>query len=142
MIELAGVPGHQLTEPASLPIKVHFVNPILGGKCYVGSNASPIELNLIIGTTSPPAPNSPTTGVPGEPESTLSGIDHLRNGAYLDNAFAAPGASGCELTVFGFPPSSLDKAIDEQSGLPSAAGTNRAILGFDNESVAAALVYP
>src|SRR3977135_3388819 len=37
VIELAGTPGDQLAEPASLPVKVHLINSVLGNNCYVGS---------------------------------------------------------------------------------------------------------
>lgn len=47
VIEFAGTPGNQLIEPASRPVKVHFLNSALGSKCYVGSNAKPINLELI-----------------------------------------------------------------------------------------------
>jgi hypothetical protein len=142
VIELAGTPGNPLEEPVSLPVKVHMVNPLLGSNCYVGSNSKPIELRLITGTTSPPSPNVPITGAAGTTSLTGSGVTDVSGGTYVDNSFSAPGANGCALTLFGYPPLSLDSLIDAQSGLPSAAGTNTAILNFDSESVSAAVVYP
>ena len=141
-IELAGAPGDQLTDPATLPIKVRFINPVLGTKCYVGSNASPIVLNLTTGTTSPPPPNKPITGKPGEPSSTGGGIERVSGGTHVDNSFAVPGANGCVLTLFGYLPISLNGPINTQSALPSAAGNNQAILGFETEFAGAELVYP
>lgn len=142
VIELVGTPGDQLTEPATLSFKVHFINSVLGSKCYAGTNASPIKLNLITGTTSPPAPNVPITGMPGEPEST-TGIEHLRNGTYVDNSFSVPGANGCQLTLFEFIPISINAPINEQSALPSPAGYNRTIQDFDTETASAPVwVYP
>jgi hypothetical protein len=142
VIELAGTPGDQLAEPASLPVKVHFINSVLGNNCYVGSNAEPIELELITGTTSPPAPNGPITGAPGESSLTPNGITDVTGGTYVDNSFAAPGANGCVLTLFGYPPESIDEAIDTQSNLPAEAGSNTTIQEFGKKSVSAALVYP
>lgn len=143
VIELVAKPSNQLVEPATLPVRVHMVNPVLGNNCYIGSVSNPITLKRITGTTSPPAPNPPITGEPGSPSSTGgSGIDHLNGGTYVDNAFAAPGANGCMLTLFGFPPIAINGVINEQSALPSAAGNNRTIQEFDTETAPAALVYP
>ena len=50
----------------SLPVKVHLENPFLGSGCFVGSNAHPIVIDLTTGTTSPPPPNEPISGKPGE----------------------------------------------------------------------------
>jgi hypothetical protein len=119
------------------------VNPVLGSKCYVGTASSPIALKRITGETSPPSPNTPISGTPGEPSSTGSGIEHLDNGVYVDNSFAVPaGANGCVLTLFGYPPISINGVINAQSGLPSAAGENTTIQEFDTEFVSAGLVYP
>lgn len=46
------------------------------------------------------------------------------------------------LTLFGYPPESIDETIDSESGFPAAAGSNTATLDFESESVSAALVYP
>jgi len=113
-IELAGSPGDQLTEPATLPVKIRFVNAALGTKCYVGSNANPIVLNLIAGMS----------------------------GEYVDSSFAVPGANGCFLTLFGFPPLAINGVIDTRMGLPSPGGSNQAVLNFNTETAAAATVYP
>jgi len=142
VIELADTPGDQLAEPASLPVKVHLINSVLGNKCYVGSKAEPIELELITGTTSPPSPNTPITGAPGTSTTTLNGVTDITGGKHVDNAFAAPGASGCVLTLFGFPATSIDEEIDSQTGLPAEAGYNRTIQNFTTEFVSSALVYP
>jgi hypothetical protein len=140
--ELAGTPGNPLEEPFTLPIKVHLINSALGNNCYVGSAANPIKLNLITRTTSPPLPNKPITGV--EPEQTVDEaltIFHLNNGEFVDNSFAAPGASGCVLTLFGFIPISINGLVNSQSGLPAAAGTNETRQVFDSEATLSFLVY-
>ena len=53
-----------------------------------------------------------------------------------------PGASGCVLTLFGYPPEPIDEMINEESALPSAAGSNETVQLFDTEYVAAGLVWP
>ena len=143
--ELAGVPGNAFAEPIFLPIKVHLTTPsgVLGKNCYVGSVTNPIKLNLILGTTSPPPPNEPITGVePVASEDLELGIIHLDNGQFVDNSFAAPGASGCVLTLFGFIPISINGLVNSQSGLPAAAGTNETRQNFDIEFTSEELVYP
>ncbi len=141
-IETAGPPGDQLTEPATLRLRAHMDHPVLGPNCYIGSVGSPITLQRITGTTSPPPPNKPITGKAGNASSTGSGIEHLEEAAYVDNAFAAPGANGCVLTLFEFIPISIDTPINEQQALPSAAGSNEARQNFETEFVAAGTVYP
>lgn len=138
--ELAGSPV--LGESLTLPIKVHLINSALGNNCYVGSVSNPINLNLITGTTSPPAPNKPITGK--EPEFSINELGILvgKNGTFVDNSFAAPGASGCVLTLFGFIPVSINGLVNSQSGLPSAAGRNETVQNFDLEIVEVGAVYP
>lgn len=139
--ELAGAP--MLTTNLALPIKVHLVNPVLGNNCYIGSNANPIKLDLTVETTNPPPPNKPITG-----KSPVFGFDPLtemitqKGGTFVDNAFSAPGASGCVLNLFGFLPISLNGLVNAQSGLPAAAGTNEAVQNFDNELASPLTVYP
>ena len=119
---LAGEEGIAL----ELPVKVHLENPFLGSSCYVGSSSSPLLWKLTTGTTSPPAPNKPITGFGGEGELLEEGaILLLKNNKLVDNAWSAPGASGCggflvELL--------LDPVVNAGSGLPSAAGRNTAIM--------------
>jgi hypothetical protein len=142
--ELAGTP-QPLADPTYLPIKVHLENTtgVLGPNCYVGSTTSPIQLQLITGTTSPPPPNKPITGVePSTEFDFATGIFHLKNGTYVDNSFSAPGASGCVLTLFGFIPISINGLVNTQSGLPSPAGKNATAQNFSAELVEVGLVYP
>lgn len=120
-----------------LPVKVKLSNVFLGSSCYVGSEASPIILNLTTGTTSPPEPNKPIKGSKGaltiEEEGALV---VLSGGSLVDNAFAAPEATGC-----GAPFSALvDKLVDAVFGVPAAAGHNTAILTGKLEQAAAAAV--
>ncbi|MDX6622182.1 MAG: hypothetical protein QOE75_114 [Solirubrobacterales bacterium] len=142
--EAAGLPVFKGFEGLSAPIKVHLINPVLGNNCYIGSFANPIKLNLTTGTTSPPPPNKPISG--HEATETVFDeeleITHLNNTKYVDNSFAAPGASGCVLTLFGFIPISINGLVNSQSGLPAAAGTNEAIQIVDTEATEPHLVYP
>jgi hypothetical protein len=140
--ELAGQPVIGPTS-LSLPIKVHLETPsgVLGKSCYVGSVSNPITLSLNTGTTSPPPPNKPITGVEPKISFDEKGIIHLDGGQFVDNAFAAPGASGCTLTLFGFIPFSLNGLVNLQAGLPSPAGTNETRQNFNLELASSALVF-
>jgi hypothetical protein len=109
-----------------MPVRVHLENPFLGSGCYVGSESSPLLWKLTTGTTAPPLPNTPITGSGGEIEFLEEGtILEAKNAKLVDNAWSAPGATGCggflvELI--------LNPIINAASGLPSAAGKNTAIL--------------
>jgi hypothetical protein len=121
----------------SLPVKLHLENPFLGSSCYVGSNAHPVVINLTTGTTSPPPPNKPISGSPGEltlnPAETLI---TLKKNSLVNNSFAAPEAEGCG-GIFSF---LIDPIVDSKLGLPSAAGHNTAILdGTLKDAVASAV---
>jgi hypothetical protein len=109
----------------TLPVKVKLDNPFLGGSCYVGSSSNPVKLNLTTGTTAPPAPNSPISGSPGEIGEPAFGTLALKNNRLVDNAFSAPGASGCGGILFSW---AVDPLVDSILGTPAAAGKNTAIL--------------
>jgi hypothetical protein len=128
---LAGEIGTAL----QLPIQIRLENPFLGESCLVGSSTSPIIWNLTSGTTSPPAPNKPITGTVGEIEFLEEGrILETKGTKLVDNAWAAPGASGCG-GLFSF---ILDPIVNAAAGLPAAAGKNTAILN-NNIFIASAL---
>jgi hypothetical protein len=120
----------------TLPVKVHLENPLLGSNCYVGSSSSPISWNLTTGATSPPPPNKAIHGTAGELEFYEEGnILELTKAEIVDNAWGAPGASGCG----GFPAEYiLNPIINASVGVPSAAGKNTTILGNSTVDVAAA----
>jgi hypothetical protein len=140
--ELAGAPEEFTPTGVILPIKVHLETPsgVLGNNCYIGSNGTPIVLHNTTGTTEPPPPNKPITGKNFELKEE-AGIVHLRNGIFVDNSFSVPGASGCELKLFGFIPISLNGFVNEQSGLPSAAGHNEAVQELNIEFTLQKNVY-
>jgi hypothetical protein len=121
-----------------LPIKVKLGNVFLGNECYVGSEASPIVLNLTTGTTKPEKPNEPIKGSAGSLEILEEGeLVRLTGGSLVDNTWASPGAHGCGGKLF---EGVVDEAVNKELGLPSAAGHNTAILkGNLEEAVAAAV---
>lgn len=140
--ELAGPPSNFTFATVTLPIRVHLETPsnVLGKNCYIGTIGTPIVLNNTTGTTSPPPPNKPITGKEGE-FSEENEIAYFKNGIYVDNSFAVPGASGCTLTLFGFIPISLNGFVNSQGGLPSAAGNNSAEQQINIEIAQQASVY-
>jgi hypothetical protein len=113
----------------SLPVVVKLDNPALGSACYIGTASEPLALNLTTGTTSPPPPNRPITGSPGQ-LSTPFAILRLTGVSLVDNAFAAPGVNGCG----GLLSLVVDPAVDLDAGLPAAAGHNTAIMNGEVET--------
>lgn len=125
-----------------LPLRVHLENEFLGPKCYIGSKAHPVTVELTTGTTNPPPPNKPISGSVGEiefkDESTL-GI--LRKNSLVNNTFAAPEAEGCGSQIlFGLFTGIIDSAVDSELELPSPSGNNTAILNGTLENATAAAV--
>ncbi|HET9591295.1 MAG TPA: hypothetical protein VFP17_00105 [Solirubrobacterales bacterium] len=145
-LELAGPPSSIKFTPInaliasgtalSMPVKVKLDNPFLGSNCYIGSNSNPIQLNLTTGTTSPPPPNTPISGSPGE-ASGDGNIIALKGNKLVDNSFAAPGANGCGGILFSW---AVDPFVNSIVGVPSAAGTNTAILEGNTYIAAASAV--
>lgn len=121
-----------------MPVKTHLENPFLGSSCYVGSSSSPLTWNLTTGTTAPPAPNKPISGKAGFVEFLEEGsIAVAKDAVLVDNAWSAPGASGCG----GFPAELLlNPIINTAAGLPASAGKNTAILKNTLNIAAAAAV--
>jgi hypothetical protein len=121
----------------SLPVKVHLENPFLGSSCFIGSNAHPVVIDLTTGTTSPPPPNKPISGSPGE--ISLNEAETLltfKKNSLVNNSFAAPKSEGCG-GIFSF---LIDPIINNKLALPSAAGHNTAILnGTLKDAIAAAV---
>jgi hypothetical protein len=109
-----------------LPVKVKLGNVFLGSECYIGTSSSPIDLNLTTGATSPPGPNKSIHGAKGslsiEEEGTLV---VLAGGSLVENAWSAPGAHGCGGHLL---EGIVDPAVNAELGLPSAAGSNTAVL--------------
>jgi hypothetical protein len=109
----------------TLPIKVKLSNEVLGEDCYIGSDAEPIVLHLTTGRTSPPFPAEPIQGSASLPEGGAKGkITRIKKVELVDNDFAVPGASGCGGSLS----SLIDIVVDADVGIPSAAGSNTAIM--------------
>ncbi len=108
----------------TLPVKVRLENWLLGSKCYIGSNAKPIMLDLTPGTTHPAPPNQPITGKDGEStfKDELEFIE-LTNNTLVNNEFSVPEATGCG-GVFSF---LIDPIINAKLGLPSPDGRNTVV---------------
>jgi hypothetical protein len=121
-VELAGPPSNFNAagalgsgQPAiHLPVKLHLENALLGGRCYIGSNADPIVLK--------PTGLTPPTGGSALPEGFSGFIIQLRDMELGDSSFAVPEANGCG------PLGLLDGAVNAQLGLPSPAGENALLL--------------
>jgi hypothetical protein len=120
-----------------LPVKVHLENPFLGGSCYIGSSSKPVIWELTSGKTNPPGPNEPISGAIGSPDFLDGGrIVELAENVLVDNAWAAPAASGCG----GLLSALVDPIIAAQLG-STEAGHNTAILeNTVSEGTAAAIL--
>ena len=114
----------------SLPVKIKLENPLLGSECYIGSNSNPVTLNLTTGTTKPLPPNKPISGTSGTLTTRAEGgILVISNTSLVENAFSAPGATGCG-GVLSFV---LDPLINAKLGIPAGDGYNTAILNGNEE---------
>jgi hypothetical protein len=141
--QLVGLPtvnlGNLLSASApglTLPIDVLVSTPtgLLGSDCTIADSADPITLNLTTGTTNPPSPNTPIRGAPGTTSSTPRGLITVAGMTLVDNSFAVPGTDNCGTDGI------LDPVLDLDKGLPSAAGSNTAILSGSSYTAPAALV--
>jgi hypothetical protein len=107
-----------------MPVKVHLENPFLGKNCYIGSSSSPIIWELTTGETHPPAPNTSIKGSGGTLEFLEEGrLLTTKNTKLVDNAWSAPGASGCGGIIAFL----VNPIINSQLG-STTAGHNTAIL--------------
>jgi len=113
------------TNSVILPVKVRLVNILLGMDCHIGTNSRPVVLNLITGTTNPPAPNRPISGRIGTPGGSGNTVT-FTGGVNVDNSFAVPGATECGLGL-----GLINSLVNLRLRLPSAAGNNTAIVNND-----------
>lgn len=121
----------------SLPTKIKLSNSFLGSSCYIGSNSSPVTIDFTSGATSPPPPNKSIHGAAGTLSFNETGtLITLSGGKLVNNSFAAPGANGCG-GLFSF---LIDPFVNSIVGLPSAAGTNTAVLEGKLQTAEAAAV--
>jgi hypothetical protein len=118
-IEAVGPVGYNyFTYTVTAPVRLHFTNSLLGPNCAIGSAASPITLTLTAGTTSPAPPNAPISGSAGTLSTPPGTYFALEGQVQVDNTFAVPAATGCGIVA----QSAVTKAINQNLGLPSAAG--------------------
>lgn len=134
-VELAGPSSSVGVNPSALvsevgdalvlPVKIKLSNSFLGSNCYIGSNSKPVVINFTTGETTPPPPNKNIHGSAGALTFNEAGtILTVSGGSLVNNSFAAPGANGCG-GLFSF---LVDPFVNSLVGIPSAAGTNTAIL--------------
>lgn len=125
--KLAGSPSGILVDPGTLnvqiPLKLALTNPIIGPGCQIGSDTSPVRLNLITGTTSPPAPNRPISGTIGRPDFSNPTYIAFIGNRNVDNSFSVPGASGCGIGL-----GLINSIVNLKLKLPSAGGNNTIIV--------------
>lgn len=108
-----------------VPVKLELSNPLIGPGCQIGSNRNPVNLNLIVGTTNPPPPNTPISGQPGTIE-IGQGYLAFRNTRNVDNSFSVPGATGCGINL-----GLINALVNTKLRLPSASGNNAMIVVND-----------
>jgi hypothetical protein len=98
----------------TLPAKIRLSNPLLGNKCYIGSNADPIVLK--------PEQDPPAQTVTFSPDPLGSNATFITpvpaTGTLVDDSFTVPKARGCGLLNL------FDGAVNSKLGLPSPAGAN------------------
>ncbi len=113
---IANFIGHINPLNGSMDLRMQVRVSATGGPLSSGCGVNPIDINaLITGTTSPPAPNTPISGIPYD---TATGRTTIVN-----NDYGVPGVSNCGTIALFF---NLNDQINSQLGLPSPAGNNEA----------------
>jgi len=110
-------PGQGLNPLTVVPLSFHLINPLLGPNCYIGTEADPVTLNLTTGTSGALTGNLGTLSTAG-----FTGGLYTTGTEVVDGTFATPAATGCGNGGV------WDTAIDTTGNLPSASGSNEAIL--------------
>jgi hypothetical protein len=127
--ELAGPPSavrlDLFTFTVSMPLKLRLGNPLIGSNCHIGSNSNPARMNLIIGTTNPPPPNTPISGRLGTFGGSTEYLQVLGN-THVDNSFNVPGATGCGLGL-----GLINGVVNAKMRIPSAPGNNTMVVNND-----------
>lgn len=114
----------------TLPVKVKIENPLLGNECYIGSNSSPLIVELTSGTS------GSLRGKLGEIGSRAEGgILVISNNSLVNNTVDVPGATGCG-GVFS---AIIDKIVDARLAIPAEAPTNKVTLNGTLEQTSAHL---
>jgi len=110
----------------TMNIKARVHNPFtdvlssLGDGCYIGSDSSPIRLELTTGTTDPKPPNEPISGTPGEFDFSDigKGVIMIKGQTVVDNTWGLPHADGCG--AIPYVGDSLNWAVDLDAGQANA----------------------
>jgi hypothetical protein len=102
-----------------LPAKFHLENAILGSSCYIGSEASPVQIDFTTGTS---GALKGTAGTATFNEAFT--LTTLTGGKLVNNVFKAPATSGCG-GIFSF---LVDPLVSSILGVPAGEGKNSAIL--------------
>ena len=108
-----------------LPVKLKIANPLLGGKCYLGSDNNPVQLNLDV------TEYGVLEEVPGFPDTAV-----VRNTGHTGQPFAVPTASGCG--PFGV----LNPIVNWRAGLPSSTTSNSLATTSDVYNIGADSLRP
>ena len=101
----------------------------LASSCSIGTTNNPLRLNLVSGRKDAIGTNGAITG---SPYNSVTGRAVL-----VDNAFAVPGSSGCTAGFF-----NLNSIINGQVGIPSAAGSNAAVLAGETSPALGKAITP
>jgi hypothetical protein len=116
----------------SLPVKIHLENSILGSKCYIGSDSSPMTIPFTTGTSG--KLKGSAGALTFNPSFTITNIS---GGALVNNTFTAPGVNGCGGPYVEY---LLDPLVNSILGVPAGAGKNSAVLeGKLQDAVAASV---
>lgn len=116
-VEEAGTPvfNNDLADMwMGLPIKIRLSNPLLGDRCYIGTDENPIDLRLEV---DPDTLGGFETPIRGDDGNEYQGAQYSGVQA-SDTEFEVPGATGCG------PFGSLNWAANLRAGLPSSGGNN------------------
>jgi hypothetical protein len=112
----------------ALPVKVKVENPLLGNECYIGSNASPLVVELTTGMSGSLKGKLGEVGLRAEDRILV-----ITHNSLVNNTIAVPGASGCG----GIFSSIIDKIVDARLGIPAAAPKNKVTLNGTLEQTSA-----
>jgi hypothetical protein len=104
----------------SLPVKIKLENPLLGGNCYIGSDKSPVVIDLTSGTSGALVGDSGVLSF-NEP---LFTIITVAGSKLVNSTFSAPGVKGCG----GLLSLLVDPVVSSVVGLPAGSGKNSATL--------------
>jgi|GEM_PF-872265 len=96
----------------NISVKISIQGAPQGQDLTSACGITPINFTFKTGTTNPPAPNEPITGVPYNDETGQATV--------VDNTFSAPGATGCATL------GAANGPLSAEIGVPAASGVNTA----------------